>query len=153
MSKKTAFKKTAAALLSIATLVAATGCDAFITTDSQANMRQIVASVNISSRLAEEEHAAAGALKAIIDEKGLNTQIPKRDLVALFMTTGYQYVQSYGYSYEDTFEMLLDGLVERKVLVQYAIAEFLTDSDAYTKAACTTYVDTAIFFTRIVKIT
>lgn len=146
MSKKNRLKVAVAALLAATMTIGATACDAFFTTDNEANMKQIVASVNISSLLGEDESVsddAAKGVKDIIKNVGLNTDIPKRDLVAFFMSTGYQYVESYGY--EKTFEMLLDTLIDRKVLVQYALAYFLQNqSTDYTAAGCQTFVETAI---------
>ncbi len=146
MKKKNRLKVTAAACLALAMTLGATGCDAFLTTDSEKNLKQIVAQVNISSRLEETEGATvAQAVQSLIDDGGLLTDIPKRDLVAYFMSQGYQYVESYGYSYKDTFEMLLDSLIERKVLVQYAVAHYLkTNPTQYTQEDCDAFVEAQI---------
>lgn len=144
MRKKNRFKLTAAAFLALAMTFGATGCDAFITTDNAENMKQVVASVNISNRLADEENAYAEAVRTIIENGGLNTDIPKRDLVAYFLNTGYTYVQSYGYTYAETFELLLDNLINRKVMVQYAISYYLAKTDNYSQTACDAYVTAQI---------
>ena len=138
MSKKNRLKVTMAACLALVMTMGATACDAFTIKDGEADMKQIVASVNISSQLAEDENDYADELATIIQTGGLRTDIPKRDLMAMYMSVGYQYVQSYGY--EKTFNLLLDSLIDRKVLVQYAIAYFLGQSSTYTQEACAAYV-------------
>ncbi|MDE7264898.1 MAG: hypothetical protein K2N52_01315, partial [Clostridia bacterium] len=57
-----------------------------------------------------------------------STSIMKRDLVSYFLNVGYSYIQS-GTSYEDTFNMLLDALVENAVLTQYCTLELLSQSE------------------------
>ena len=129
MSKKNSIKKTAALLLGLALTVGATGCD-FISTDSVKDLQQTVATVNISSLIAEKDSiqnadTLAAELNKIIDLGGISKDIPKRDLVSYFMSVGYTYVQSYGYSYTDTFNMILDMLVSRKIVTQYAVVYYL----------------------------
>ena len=120
-------KKTAALLLALGLTVGATGCD-FLVTDSQEDLKQIVATVDISSEMSGDDTMKqyADDIELLIDKGGLSTDIPKRDLIAYFLNAGYMYVQSYGYSYEDTFNMLMDGLVENKLLTQYAVAYYLS---------------------------
>lgn len=48
------------------------------------------------------------------------SSIEKRDLVSYFINVGSTYVTQYGYSYADTFNMLLDSLIDNAVLTQYA---------------------------------
>lgn len=122
MNNKHTFKKAAALFLGLALTVGATGCS-FITTDNQADLEQKVASVNISAKLEEQYKDVAGDVKDVI---GLMSQdILKRDLISYYLSTGYQYVEQYGYSYEDTFNMLLDGLVSREIMIQKAVAYYL----------------------------
>ena len=122
MNNKHTFKKAAALFLGLALTVGATGCS-FITTDNQADLEQPVASVNISAKLEEQYKDVAGDVKDVI---GLMSQdILKRDLISYYLSTGYQYVEQYGYSYEDTFNMLLDGLVSREIMIQKAVAYYL----------------------------
>ena len=127
MSKKKGVKVVSALCMAAALTFGATACDAFITTNSDADLKQVVATVNISSRLSEEQDVRAAAIQALVDMGGLRTDVPKRDLIAFYMSTGYQYVESYGY--EATFNMLLDSLVDRKVMVQYAMAYYLDKLD------------------------
>ncbi|MBQ8374095.1 MAG: hypothetical protein IJX98_00785 [Clostridia bacterium] len=124
MNKKNTVKNTAALFLSLACVLGATGCD-FIRTDNAKDMAQTVANVNITSQLAEADAAYANGISKIIDEGGLQTEIPKRDLVAYFLNTGYNYVESYGYTYKDTFEMLMDTLVSRKIVTQHALVYYM----------------------------
>ncbi len=143
MNSKKTIKKFGAGLLALALTVGATGCD-FLVTDSEKDLKQTVATVNISSNLKSAEMECADDVQKLIDNNGLSTDIPKRDLVAYFLSTGYMYVQNYGYTYEDTFNMLMDGLVEKKILTQYAVAHFLEKDEAKTADACLEYVNKQI---------
>ncbi len=140
MSKKNSIKKAAALMLGLALTVGATGCD-FISTDSVKDLQQTVATVNISSLIAEKSDIAefADDLNAVIDFGGVSKDIPKRDLVSYFMSVGYTYVQSYGYSYTDTFNMLLDMLVSRKIVTQYAVVYYL--KKGLTANGCQQFID------------
>ena len=143
MNSKKTIKKFGAGALALVLTVGATGCD-FLVTDNEKDLKQTVATVNISSNLKSAEMECADDVQKLIDNKGLSTDIPKRDLIAYFLNTGYMYVQNYGYTYEDTFNMLMDGLVEKKILTQYAVAHFLEKDDAKTADACLEYVNTQI---------
>ncbi len=75
------------------------GCELFsVNVDS--DMEQVVATVNVDGAAKED--------------------IYKRELVAGYVTYGYQYVAQYGYTTSDAYELVLDNLVSNKVLVQYA---------------------------------
>ncbi|MBO7297984.1 MAG: hypothetical protein J6U60_02930, partial [Clostridia bacterium] len=126
MNKKHTFKKTAALLLALGLTLGATGCN-FLVTDSMKDLQQVVATVDVSATLAKDEAYKdyADDISALISAGALSTDIPKRDLVAYFLNVGYNYVQSYGYTYEDTFNLLMDGLTDRKILTQYAVAYYL----------------------------
>lgn len=141
MNKKHTLKKTAAIFLTLALTVGATGCS-FITTDSAKDMARQVANVDISTYLATvdgEEKNQATALQTIVSEGGISTVIPKRDLIAYFLNVGYQYVESYGYTYKDTFNMLMDTLVSRKIMTQYAMVYYL--QKGLTAQGCLDYID------------
>ena len=140
MNKKNTVKKTAALILGIALTMGCTGCN-FITTDSQKDLQQVVATVNISEKLkADEKYGnVANDLASIIEDSNLSTDVVKRDLIAYFLSTGYTYVQSYGYTYEDTFNMLMDNLVSQKIVTQYALAYYL--ANGISAEACMTYVN------------
>lgn len=140
MNKKHTLKKTAALLLALALTVGATGCD-FLLTDNQKDLKLKVATVNISDSLKDNGMSCADEVQQIIENGGLSTEIPKRDLIAYFLSTGYTYVQSYGYSYEDTFNMLMDTLVNRKVLTQYAVAYYLENNADLSADGCAKYIE------------
>ncbi|MBE7080890.1 MAG: hypothetical protein E7371_06625, partial [Clostridiales bacterium] len=116
MSNKKTFKKVAATFLCLAMAVGATGCN-FITVDNQKDLDQNVATVNINST------NSSNALGTVLNY--MSTNIKKRELVSYYLSTGYQYVEQYGYTYEKTFNMLLDGLVSREIMIQYAIKDCL----------------------------
>ena len=130
MSKKHTIKKTAAVLLGLMLTVGATGCD-FIVTDNEKDLAQVVADVDITSILKGDTDFSAyeEAVKTIIENaEGLST-VYKRDLVASFLRVGYEYMNTSGMSYKETFELLMDGLVNRKILTQYAIAYYAKKAD------------------------
>lgn len=138
MNKMNKLKKTAALMMSIALTAGATGCN-FILKDSGANLSQTVATVDISSTLKEDEtyKAYADDVKAIF---GSEAKISKSDLVSYYLSVGYQYVESYGYTMEDTLEMLLDGLVSREIIMQYAVAYYLANDNGMSKSDYDAYV-------------
>lgn len=141
MNKKNTVKKTAAFLLGLALTVGATGCN-FVVTDTAEDYAQTIATVDISDRLEKDDayKAYADDVRSILEN--IPSTIAKSDLISYFMSVGYQYVQSYGYSYKDTFNMLLDGLINREIMVQYAIAYYLKKgADSGINAeACKAYV-------------
>jgi hypothetical protein len=55
------------------------------------------------------------------------------------MSVGYTYMNSYGYSAEDTFNMLMDGLVNRKIMTQYAVAYYLKNGAGLSSEALKAY--------------
>ena len=124
-----------ALLLSLGLTVGATGCN-FLVTDNEADLKQIVAKVDISGNL--ENATVKAGVKKLIDNKGLSTEIPKRDLVAYFLNVGMTYVQNYGYSYADTFNMLMDNLVNNKIMAQFAVSYYI--EKGLTADACLEYV-------------
>ncbi len=139
MNKKNNAKKIAALLLGAALAVGTVGCGGFVETDNEKDLTQTVAEVDVSAALAKDEYKDVAAdVTEIV--KSLSTEISKQDLVAYFMSTGYQYVQNYGYSYKETFEMLMEGLVSRKIMIQYAVAYYLQKTDL-TAAGCKQYVE------------
>lgn len=121
MNKKN-LKKTAAVMLGLALTVGATGCN-FVLTDSERDLAQTVATIDISATLTEEGYSAevASAVSEIIGK----SEISKRDLVTYFLSTGSSYAENYGYS--ATFEMLLTTLINREIVIQYAVADYLAD--------------------------
>ena len=56
-----------------------------------------------------------------IDENELETDvIYKRDMVAGYYSYGYYYVNKYGYTTAQAYELILDNLVSNSIVVQYA---------------------------------
>ncbi len=126
MDKRHTFKKTAALVLALGLTLGATGCE-FIVTDNILDLQQVVATVDISDVLKDDTaygEAVAQKVDELIANGALSTDIPKRDLVAYFMNYGYSFIQQ-GYSYKDTFNYLMDGLSNNKVLTQYAVAYYI----------------------------
>ena len=136
-------KKTAALVLGMALAVGGAGCK-FVVTDSNNDMAQTVATVNITESLKKTNETSAkevATLLGIMNDGKTYSEISKRDLIAYFLSTGYTYVQNYGYSYKDTFNMLLDGLVSRDVMIQYVLSHYLTEDNGITAAGCKAYID------------
>ncbi len=115
------------------------GCS-LVSSDNRKDMEQVIAEVNITSSAAFDESEIANYGDAVG-----TTEIIKRDLVAYFLTVGYSYVQS-GWSYSDTFNTLVNSLVENAIQTQYSVMYLLSkkaeesNSDAVMSAynACTT---------------
>ena len=133
MNKKNNLKKTAALLLGIALTAGSTGCN-FIVTNNEKDLAQTVAEINISESLKNDPNEKYQAVADEVAEvvSNLSTDISKRDLIAYFLSVGYQYVENYGMSYEQTFNMLMEGLVSREIMIQYAIAYYLATNDDIT---------------------
>lgn len=123
MNKKHIWKKTAALVLALGLTIGATGCNFFVA-DNVRDLEQVVATVDISDELANDNAAVAQTMDTLIADGALTTDIYKRELVALFLSSGYTYVQQ-GYSYKDVFTMLMDSLTGRRILAQYAVAYFI----------------------------
>ena len=142
MNKKNTVKNTAALLLGLALTVGATGCN-FVVTDTAEDYAQTIATVDISDRLEKDDtyKAYADDVRSILEN--IPSSVSKSDLISYFMSVGYQYVQNYGYSYKDTFNMLLDGLINREIMVQYAIAYYLEkgNENGMSADACKAYVE------------
>lgn len=145
MKKKNTIKKTAALLLGLALAVGGAGCN-FVLTDNQKDLAQTVATVSIADSLkndaAYQDYAdQVDALIKKISGGKSETEISKRDLVSYFLSVGYTYVQNYGYSYKDTFNMLMEGLVSRQIMIQYAMAYYLKNGEGISLTACEAYVN------------
>lgn len=120
-------KIAAVALSSLFVCGALSGCD-LITSNAEKDLLQVVAEVDISNG---ETFQSGGEYAAYADV--INTEsILKRDLVVSFYSVGYQYVENYGYSYEDTYELLLDSLVNRQIYLQYSKVYFFEGDNDYT---------------------
>lgn len=114
-------KKTFAAIAltsCIALSATFTGCT-LVSTNNRLDMEQVIATVDISKSDKFDTAELSGYKNAVS-----STQIIKRELVSYFLNVGYSYIQN-GSSYETTFNMLMDALVDNAVLVQYATIELL----------------------------
>lgn len=123
MNMKHLWKKTAALVLALGLTLGATGCDFFVA-DNVRDLEQVVATVDISDKLADEKKNVADVLDTLISDGAISTDIYKRELVSLFLSSGYSYVQN-GYSYKDVFNMLMTSLTGRKTLTQYVVAHYI----------------------------
>ena len=131
-------KKTAAVgIAAVMALGALAGCD-LVSTDVQKNYRQVIAEVDIT----KSEDFAAGGKYAAYKDAIEPSEVVKRDLVASFMNVGYLYVESYGYSYADAYELIKDSLVNRAIYLQYAQVYFFESGD-YTVAGYEAAVSSA----------
>ena len=106
------------------------GCDLLVT-DNRRDMEQVVAEVNIGSdsdALTETFELLGATLgEGVSSRLGdiLSTdEIYKRDLVAYFLSYGYNYI-SQGSSYAQAFRTIMDGLVDRKLVAQFATVCYL----------------------------
>ena len=117
MKMKHMGKKTAALVLALGLTFGATGCEFFVA-DNVRDLEQVVATVDISNELATDKQDVAAALDTLIADGAISTDIYKRELVSLFLNSGYSYVQQ-GYSYKDVFNLLMDSLTGRKILALY----------------------------------
>lgn len=137
MKKKNLLAVSMAAALSVSCL---TGCE-LIVTDNRKDMEQIVAEVNIAKA---EDFSAGGVYESYAS--AIDTQtVSKREMVSYFVNTGYIYVQSYGYTYSETFDLIVTSLVNQRIVSQYAKAYFfeLSKTSAeydYTLDGYTAYV-------------
>ncbi len=108
--KKLLFKLIAVISLVAVTFGTLAGC-ALFETNQDRDMAQKAVTVDIS----------AGA------EKGVATDILKRDLIAGYMSYGYYYVQNYGYTTAKAYQLILDNLVNNAVIVQQSKKELAGD--------------------------
>lgn len=89
------------------------GCD-LITQNTERDLNQVVATVNIGNDNFETE------------------KIYKQDMIMGYLNYGYSYVQN-GYSQTQVFEMILDNLINNRILVQY-VMKYMEDNDLVADA-------------------
>ena len=107
------------------------GCDLVIRNETE-NMKQTIAEVNISD--SDNFKKEFEGLDQQLVSKVIGTvSVSKQDMIVSFVGSGYNAMNSYGWSYKDTFDAISDSLVQRQVYIQYAKAYFLkngwTDED------------------------
>lgn len=114
--------KVAAAVLAAAMSTSVFAGCGLVTTNISKDYAQVIAEVNItnSAKFASSEYADYAD---VIE----TSEITKRDMVAYFISTGYSMMQSYGWTYYDTFKMISETLVNRQVYIQYAMLYLLDD--------------------------
>jgi len=110
------------------------GCQ-LVSTNTAADMNQVIAEVDISKAAALDKE-----FENYKDAVG-STSIIKRELVAYFINYGYSYIQNYSYTYEQTFNLLLDSLVENAVLVQYSTMYLLKEKTTKDPTALNTFIE------------
>lgn len=114
--------KVAAAVLATALSASALAGCGLVTTNINKDYAQVIAEVNITN----SENFASGPYAAYADVVE-TAEITKRDMVAYFVSTGYSLMQSYGWTYRDTFNMISETLVNRQIYIQYAMLYLLED--------------------------
>ncbi|MDE7329543.1 MAG: hypothetical protein K2N30_00350, partial [Clostridia bacterium] len=87
------------------------GCSQ-VTSNQSADMAQVIAEVNVAKAAALDD-----GLKDFADVVG-TSKVIKRDLIVYFINTGSTYVTNYGWTYEQTFTQLMEGLTSNSVLIQ-----------------------------------
>ena len=117
MKKKTIVAAVMASCMALTATFA--GCS-LVSSDNKKDMAQEIATVDITKSKNFGESGLSDYKDAISGE----TSIYKKDLVSYFLNVGYSLVQN-GKSYEETFNMLMDALVENAVLVQYSTMALL----------------------------
>lgn len=119
-------KKKSLAVAAVASCIALTsafaGCS-LVSTNNKLDMEQIVATVDISKadKFSRELSAYASAVKP--------KEITKRDLVMYYISYGSS-VGGSDTSTKEKFNLLLDGLIDNAVLIQYCTMELLADKVA-----------------------
>ncbi|MBP5243035.1 MAG: hypothetical protein J6Z36_05030, partial [Clostridia bacterium] len=121
-------KKILAVILAMVMIIGCLSGCSMLVSDSDKDMAQVVAEVDISKSQAFQKDGEYAAYKDVIQP----SKITKRELVAYFVNAGYSYVMQQGLSYKETFDMLLESMTNYKILVQYATVYFLQNDDAYT---------------------
>ena len=85
-------------LMSLTTLI---GCG-LITVNTDRDMAQVFAKVQVSENVNAEE-------------------IKKSELVSGFLSYGYMYVQYYGYTEAAAYEMVLDSIIQNRIIINCKI--------------------------------
>ncbi len=111
---KTFAGKLIALLISVVFVLGSFASCELLEVNTDRDMEQVVASVNVDGATAED--------------------IYKRELVSGYVSYGYQYVQSYGYTVSATYELILNNLVNNKVIVQYSRQQLAAVNKTYTPA-------------------
>ena len=123
-------KKKAFAAIALSSCIALgttfAGCS-LISTNNRLDMEQVIATVDISN---SDKFDSSDAKYA---EALSSTKIIKRELISYFLNVGYSYVQN-NYTYEETFNALVDALVNNAILVQYSTVALLKEAEKTNKS-------------------
>lgn len=124
----------------VAASVILPGCD-LISINNEEDMSQVIATVDITA--SESLDSELKNYKDAIEP----TDIYKRELISYFYNVGSTYVSYYGYSYAETFELLVNSLVNTAIVTQYATLYLINESqnpEAFINAQGETEIDTQI---------
>ena len=102
-------------------LSAFVGCD-WITTNVDEDMKQTVATVKISEAVNAED-------------------ITKKQLNAGYLSYGYQYVQKYGYTTSKAYSLVLQNLVNNRIIVQQSRVEIAKLYNSFLDGSATAKTD------------
>lgn len=122
---KTLTGKLIALLLSVAFILGAFASCELLEVNTERDMEQVIASVNIDLDGTEGEY------------KIEPENIYKRELISGYVTYGYQYVQNYNYTLSKTYELILNNLTNNKVIVQYSRKQLYKANKTYTTSKVT----------------
>lgn len=107
------------------------GCDLLVS-DPERDMKQVVAEVSIGEDEAalDKSFSVLGetlqeSTKSQMDNLLSTDEIYKQDLVAYFLSYGYNYMSSGSSSYGQAFESVMSDLVSSKLQSQFAILYYL----------------------------
>lgn len=84
------------------TVACLTGCN-LVTLDSERDMNQVIATVSIDDEI--------------------ETEIKKKEVIIAYLNYGYTYTQYYGYTQAQTFNLIIDGLINDEIFLQNAMKE------------------------------
>ena len=97
---KKRFLSVISAVVALVICVCASGCN-LVTKNSEREMNTVVATVNVNTK----------------------EDIYKKDMIMAYLNYGYYYVQYQGYTQQQTFELILENLINNRILVQNAVKE------------------------------
>lgn len=101
---KKVIAKLVSLILSITVMVAVVSACDWVTVNTDRNVSQVIATVKIDDAVDAED-------------------VYKKELVAGYMSYGYQYVYYQGYTESEAYKQVLDDLVQNRIIAQYARIE------------------------------
>lgn len=122
MNKKKIVSGVVASALALS--VTLSGCASLASANTVADMKQTIATINIS----KADDFGNEGLDDYKDAVG-TTSISKRELISYFLNVGYSYINS-GYGYEATFNSLVSSLINTAVITQYSVMYLLKEKAA-----------------------